>query len=40
MNSDLKFSSLLYRNVMCMVREKLVTSNERIAELLNDEQTT
>ena len=38
MNSDLKFSSLLYRNVMCMVREKLITSNERIAELLNGQQ--
>ena len=38
MNSDLKFSCLLYRNVMCMVREKLITSNERIAELLNGQQ--
>ena len=39
MNSDLEFSTLLYRNVMCMVREKLITSNERIAELLNSQQS-
>ena len=39
MNSDLEFSTLLYRNVMCIVREKLVASNERITELLNSQQS-
>ncbi len=39
MNGDLKFSALLYRNVMCTVREKLVTSNERIAELIDGQQS-
>ena len=38
MKSDPQLSTLLYRNVMSMVRDKLVASNQRIAELLDNQQ--
>ena len=38
MKTDPHLSTLLYRNVMSMVREKLVASNKRIAELLGNQQ--
>jgi len=34
LHNDQQLSILLYRNVMSMMRKKLVSSNERIAELL------
>ena len=34
MNSDPQLTTLIYRNVMFMMREKLIASNERIAELI------
>jgi len=36
--SDPQLSTLLYRNVLSMVREKLIVSNRRIAELLGNQQ--
>ena len=40
MKSDPQLSTLLYRNVMSMVREKLTSSNRRIAKRLSNQQPT
>ncbi len=38
MKSDPQLSTLLYRNVMSMVRETLISSYRRIAKLLGNQQ--
>jgi CRP-like cAMP-binding protein len=38
MQDDLSLASRLYRNVMFMVREKLMAANQRIGELLKDQE--
>jgi len=40
MKSDPQLSTLLYRNVMSMVRETLISSYRRIAKLLGNQQPT
>jgi|TARA_Y100000758_G_C15919053_1_gene374475 hypothetical protein len=40
MKNDPQLSTLLYRNVMSMVREKLTSSNRRIAKRLSNQQPT